>query len=55
MALALAMRATFIGVGMGGMDEAPAACVDLDRVEQQVDRRPAVRGEAVVDLARLLG
>ena len=39
---------------MGGVDQAPAL-VDLDRVEQQFDRPLAVSGEAVLDLARLLG
>ena len=44
----------FAGVGVGGVDEAPVL-IDLDRVHQQVDRPAAVRGEAVLDLARLLG
>ena len=43
----------FARVGVRGMDQAPALA-HFDRVHQQIDRALAVRGDAVVDLARLL-
>ena len=39
-------------VGVGGVDQAPVF-VDLDGIHQKLDRPPAVRGEAILDLAGL--
>ena len=54
-ALALTMRASSPASACVAWTRHQRRALDLDRVEQQVDRPPAMGGQALLDLARLFG